>query len=94
MHNEINNSAAVLNKEIEMERDPVCGMEFNNILDAPRSAYKGGMIYFCCPKCKKLFDDNPETYFLGMRYKLNINKHKPDKCDCDDIFLILSRHRT
>ncbi len=42
-----------------MERDPVCGMELNNILDVPLSAYKGSVIYFCCPKCKQLFDGDP-----------------------------------
>ncbi|GBD91028.1 YHS domain protein [bacterium BMS3Abin04] len=76
-----------------MERDPVCGMELNNILDVPRSAYKGGMIYFCCQKCKEMFDNDPETYIPGMHYELNINKHKPYKCECDNIALIYSRSR-
>ncbi len=76
-----------------MERDPVCGMELNNILDVPLSAYKGSVIYFCCPKCKQLFDGDPETYISGMYYELNTQKPKPEKCDCDDIILILPRNR-
>lgn len=76
-----------------MERDPVCGMELNNILDVPRSAYQGGMIYFCCSRCKEMFDNDPESYISGMHCELNINKTKPYKCDCDNIVLIYSRSR-
>ena len=64
-----------------MERDPVCGMEINYILDTPRSAYKGSMIYFCCPVCKKMFDDNPETFISGLHFEFNFSKHQPAECD-------------
>ena len=72
-----------------MERDPVCGMKLNNILEVPLTAYKGKMVYFCCPHCKELFDNNPETYMSGMHYDLNMSNPKPEKCKCEDIQLIL-----
>lgn len=77
-----------------MELDPVCGMKLNNILDAPRSAYKGVMHYFCCPKCKSMFDNNPGAYISGMHYEFNYSNPKPDKCDCEDTDLFFrSKYR-
>ncbi len=76
-----------------MERDPICGMKFNNILDAPRSIYKGSMVYFCCEICKSIFDTNPETYISGMHYELNFSNITPDECDCDKTNLIVHGYR-
>ena len=76
-----------------MERDPVCGMTFNNILDVPRSAYKGAMYYFCCPKCKEMFDKNPETFISGIHFEMNYSAPKPDKCECKDTILNVPGYR-
>ena len=76
-----------------MEWDPVCGMKFNNIQDAPRSIYKGSMVYFCCPKCKEMFDKDPETFISGIHFDLNSSAPKPEKCDCEDTILIIHGYR-
>lgn len=31
----------------------------------PRSEYRGKTYYFCCPRCKVLFDQDPEKYASG-----------------------------
>lgn len=76
-----------------MNYDPVCGMKVNNIMDLPRSAYKGGMYYFCCPKCKEIFDRNPEVIISGLQYEFNHSTIKPDKCECEDKVLITHGYR-
>ena len=44
--------------------DPVCGM-IVEIADARhRSNYEGHDFYFCCPACKRLFEDNPQQYLM------------------------------
>ncbi len=45
-----------------MERDPVCGqvIKLTEIKDS--SVYKSSRYYFCCPICKKMFDEKPEAY--------------------------------
>lgn len=45
-------------------RDPVCGMQVE-IASAPhRSEHGGTAVYFCCRRCKELFDEAPARYPL------------------------------
>jgi P-type Cu+ transporter len=45
-----------------MARDPVCGMQVNEQQVAGTSEYQGETYYFCSPRCKGQFDQNPECY--------------------------------
>ena len=45
-----------------MERDPVCGQVIRLLEMKESSVYRGSRYYFCCPTCKKLFDEKPEGY--------------------------------
>ncbi|MBZ0179241.1 MAG: YHS domain-containing protein [Melioribacteraceae bacterium] len=76
-----------------MELDPVCGMKLSNIFDTPRSAYKGRVIYFCCPKCKGMFDTNPDAYTSGIHFEFSYSNPKPDKCDCNEKVLSIRPSR-
>ena len=42
-------------------RDPVCGMLVETSAKH-HSEYQGGAVYFCCPHCKRAFDQEPEKY--------------------------------
>lgn len=58
-----------------MAKDLVCGMEFNEKEAAGMSEYKGKKYYFCSPACKKMFDENPESYLkLDKEDKENIEE--------------------
>ena len=48
--------------KIEYERDPVCGERINISKAKGISIYKNAKYYFCCPTCKKVFDNNPSAY--------------------------------
>jgi YHS domain-containing protein len=41
---------------------PVTGEEFTITKDAGHATYQGKHVYFCCPGCKKLFDQDPAKY--------------------------------
>lgn len=41
---------------------PVSGDRLGAPREALSSVYKGQTYYFCCEKCKKDFDENPEKY--------------------------------
>lgn len=59
---EFPNTSNQATKQVEWERDPVCG-EGINIDDAKGvSIYKNDKYYFCCVTCKKDFDNNPAAY--------------------------------
>jgi len=45
-----------------MAKDPVCGMDVDPKTAQWKSEYKGQMIYFCSPGCKRSFDKDPEKY--------------------------------
>lgn len=49
-------------KRIEFERDPVCGDMIMPEKAKGISIYKNSRYYFCCPVCKKNFDNNPSAY--------------------------------
>lgn len=44
--------------------DPVCGMMVEIAIARHRSAFEGQDYYFCCPACKRLFEDNPQEYLV------------------------------
>ncbi|ACI19647.1 copper-transporting P-type ATPase [Dictyoglomus thermophilum H-6-12] len=47
---------------IKVAKDPVCGMEVDEIKSPFVSEYKGKKYYFCSKACKIEFDKNPEKY--------------------------------
>ena len=52
-----------------MEKDPVCGMQVDKERAAATSVYKGNTYYFCNPRCKALFDKDPEKLLERVRKK-------------------------
>lgn len=56
-------------------KDPVCGMEINNIKKAPSEKYKGKVYYFCSKKCEKVFKKGPAPYTCGCATMMK-------DCDC------------
>lgn len=56
-------------------KDPVCGMEVNNIKKAPTEKYKGKVYYFCSKKCEKAFKKGPAPYICGCATMMK-------GCDC------------
>jgi Cu+-exporting ATPase len=50
------------NKEKNMERDVVCGMQVDPAKAAATSEYNGKTYYFCAKVCKTKFDANPSAY--------------------------------
>jgi YHS domain-containing protein len=49
-------------REDQMEKDVVCGMQVDPAKAAEKSEYNGKTYYFCSPSCKKKFDANPSQY--------------------------------
>jgi xanthine dehydrogenase accessory factor len=47
---------------IETAIDPVCGMTVEIATARHHSVYEGHDYYFCCPACKRLFENNPQEY--------------------------------
>lgn len=45
-----------------MTVDPVCGMEVDEKNAADKTNYRDEVFYFCSPRCKQKFDENPESY--------------------------------
>jgi Cu+-exporting ATPase len=48
-----------------MVRDPVCGVPVNAKQATAKSEYEGQTYYFCSPRCKHLFDQEPERHSKG-----------------------------
>jgi len=44
--------------------DPVCGMIVEIATARHSSVYEGRDFYFCCPACKRLFEQNPQEYLI------------------------------
>lgn len=44
--------------------DPVCGMIVETATARHHSAYDDREFYFCCPACKRLFEQNPQEYLI------------------------------
>jgi YHS domain-containing protein len=49
-------------RRLEMETDPVCGMQVNPDKAAATTQYMGKTVYFCSKECKQKFDANPAAY--------------------------------
>jgi xanthine dehydrogenase accessory factor len=47
--------------------DPVCGMMVETANARHQSKFEGSVFYFCCPACKRLFERNPQEYFVRER---------------------------
>lgn len=47
---------------MEMQKDPVCGMQIEESKAAGKSEYNGQTFYFCSAACKTRFEDEPEKY--------------------------------
>lgn len=49
-------------KELNMEKDVVCGMQVDPAKAAGTSNYQGKTFYFCSKGCKAKFDANPSQF--------------------------------
>lgn len=45
-----------------MTKDPVCGMDVNEITAPAKTTYAGRTYYFCSTDCLKEFKADPEQY--------------------------------
>lgn len=54
--------------KMQMENDPVCGMEVDPATAEQKADYKGKTHYFCGPGCRRAFEADPAT-FLDPAYK-------------------------
>jgi YHS domain-containing protein len=45
-----------------MAKDPVCDMEVNESTAEHKIEYAGKTYYFCCPSCKRTFEQDPQKY--------------------------------
>jgi xanthine dehydrogenase accessory factor len=54
---------AVLRQEA---RDPVCGMSVDVATAEHRSEHQGRTLYFCCDRCKQIFDKQPEKFLAAV----------------------------
>jgi len=43
-------------------RDPVCGLEVHPSDADSWVEFEGTQYYFCCPECRRVFEENPEEY--------------------------------
>jgi YHS domain-containing protein len=49
-------------QEGAMETDPVCGMQVETTVAAPKAEYLGTTYYFCSAACHKAFSAEPQRY--------------------------------
>lgn len=49
-----------------MRKDPVCGMKIDEKQTKHKVRYKGKTYYFCTPRCKNAFNQNPEKYTAAL----------------------------
>jgi YHS domain-containing protein len=48
--------------QVNLPRDPVCGLEVHPDDVDSWVEYGGTQYYFCCPECRRVFEENPEEY--------------------------------
>ncbi len=48
--------------EGNLPRDPVCGLEVHPDDVDSWVEYGGTQYFFCCPECRKAFEESPEQY--------------------------------
>ena len=49
-------------REVDMTKDPVCGMDVETKPGALQSSYEGKTYYFCSEGCKRSFEKDPKRY--------------------------------
>lgn len=54
-------------RELEIHRDPVCGMEIDPARAKAAWAYQGKTYYFCAEGCLTLFQKEPERFLKAQR---------------------------
>ena len=47
-------------------KDPICGMTVEIATARHQSDWAGRSVYFCCARCKDLFDADPERYAAAL----------------------------
>jgi xanthine dehydrogenase accessory factor len=47
-------------------KDPICGMTVEVAAARHQSDWAGRSVYFCCLRCKDLFDADPERYAAAL----------------------------
>lgn len=57
-----------MGKEMEMAKDPVCGMAVDPSTARQKAEHNGKTYYFCGPGCRRAFEADPRT-FLDPAYK-------------------------
>jgi len=69
-----------MHKNLEMAKDPVCGMSVHPAqAEGGSTIYNGETFYFCNPKCKIKFEAEPSRY-------LSLKIEEPQKADVDTIY--------
>lgn len=51
--------------------DPVCGMKIDEIEAGHQAEHRGNTYYFCDPKCRRAFEEDPEKYTRLLRFARN-----------------------
>ena len=62
--------------EINMAKDPVCGMDVDPKTAAGKSDYQGQTYYFCSIGCKKSFDKEPQKYLKTQGHDSEHSHHQ------------------
>ncbi len=52
----------VKSERADVIKDPVCGMEVNDLKKSLSAVYKGKDYYFCSEYCKKTFENDPASH--------------------------------
>jgi Cu+-exporting ATPase len=52
----------IIDEEVIVATDPVCGMKVDEHSAAGKAQYKGQTYYFCSTACKTAFEQKPEQY--------------------------------
>jgi len=55
---------------MDVQEDPVCGMEVDKADAVGQSEYDGQAYYFCSDVCKRRFDDDPSRYTAGRSVEI------------------------
>ncbi|MCL6432206.1 MAG: YHS domain-containing protein [Anaerolineae bacterium] len=55
--------------EGNLPRDPVCGLEIHPDDVDSWVEYGGTQYFFCCPECRRAFEESPEEYIARERPK-------------------------
>ncbi len=50
-----------------LPRDPVCGLEIHPDDVDSWVEYGGTQYFFCCPECRRVFEESPEEYAARER---------------------------